>query len=287
MKYNKICSPESIFGDLEKACGCEVRRIPFFDTQPNTNYYISKDGENVWVGMNACGHIFVNNLKIYPAGYRSPKSLAAFKRRNVCGMQPWCSIASAVFGAFKLGEIPRFKVGLKDGNTRNNSLSNIVPILDTTKSVTLNGMLYRQGYSRLVNLILAKWRPLVSKESAEDIVSEAFIKLAFRENTLHDNFALWRTAAIGDAYLMITRKREFPCTFTEWCPVNYQHISEWNYEDCLTPRMAQVIKMFMDGYNQTEIAEILGCNKSNISSLQSRAFLKIKTFIERNGIVAT
>ena len=256
---------------LEKKHKVKYAPIPFDDGHGQTAYWISSDGIHVYVGTHFGGWWKLKEVKIYPAGFRSKSSVPCFKRRNLNGKQCYCAIPQAVYGAFVLKDtIPKFKFKFRDGNIGNCRLNNLVISDDSTLVRNMEKFceLYRMRYNQVVDIVNAL-NPKEHREKIEDYVSTAFISMCSSRKAIKDGFKLWIYKSKETTWQSLLKEK---INYVEFYPTEALVIesSEFSVQtqllSCLPPHLYDTMILSYEGYNQYEIAEILGVSQALVNS---------------------
>jgi RNA polymerase sigma factor (sigma-70 family) len=151
--------------------------------------------------------------------------------------------------------------------------------------------LYNQYSKAMYNLA---YRILNNKEDAEDILQEAFIDCfrnidSFR---FESTFGAWLKKILVNKCLNHLKKKKIDLTFCETLPAEiYEEDSEVTYD---TGKIIKGIKMLPDGYrviitlyllegyDHSEISQILGISESTSKSQYSRAKEKLRNILSKN-----
>lgn len=180
MKYIDICREEEIVDRLQKHSGCNVAKIPLENINPKTSYWASSDGKSVYVLHLILDKFYIDKITIVKSGNRSKNSRPFFKVTTDKGHRVKVKLDSAVYGAFILkNRMPEKgkSIGLKEFDLDNCSVENLETDEDERIMMGKNAKRFARDY--IINYIdmtkycIRAFR--VSKELAEDIVSEAFL----------------------------------------------------------------------------------------------------------------
>ena len=151
--------------------------------------------------------------------------------------------------------------------------------------------LYDQYSKAMYNLA---YRILNNREDAEDILQEAFVECfrnidSFR---FESTFGAWLKKIIVNKFLNHIKKKKIDLTLCETLPpVIYEEDEEVMYE---TEKIFKSIEMLPDGYriiltlyliegyDHSEISQILGITESTSKSQYSRAKEKLRNILSKN-----
>jgi RNA polymerase sigma-70 factor (ECF subfamily) len=151
--------------------------------------------------------------------------------------------------------------------------------------------LYNQYSKAMFNLAC---RIMNNREDAEDMLQEAFIECfrnigSFR---FESTFGAWLKSIVINHCINQLRKKKIDLVYFETLPVNIPEAeSEVIYD---TGKIFQAIELLPDGYriiltlyllegyDHTEIAQILGISESTSKSQYSRAKDKLRSLISKN-----
>ena len=151
--------------------------------------------------------------------------------------------------------------------------------------------LYDQYSKAMYNLA---YRILNNREDAEDILQEAFVECfrnidSFR---FESTFGAWLKKIIVNKCLNHIKKKKIDLTLCETLPpVIYEEDEEVKYE---TEKIFKSIEMLPDGYriiltlyliegyDHSEISQILGITESTSKSQYSRAKEKLRSILSKN-----
>jgi len=140
--------------------------------------------------------------------------------------------------------------------------------------------LYVTSRARLVALA---WMILGSREAAEDAVHEAFAALAGRDTSeVRDPAAYVRAAVVNECRRTMRRRRSTPVAVAD--PGVHLDRSDLEMRQALarlTPRRrtAIVLRFYAD-MAVTDIAELLGCRPSTVSSLLHRGLADLREVLD-------
>jgi RNA polymerase sigma factor (sigma-70 family) len=139
------------------------------------------------------------------------------------------------------------------------------------------------------------YRMLNSVEEAEDLLQEAFAEafLKLESFRFDSSFGAWLKRIVVNRCINHLKKRKAEIFYTETLPENYRNDDDIDYEQIqfevrkeqkameLLPEVNRVIfsLYLMEGYDHSEISEILGITESTSKSQFSRAKVKIKEII--------
>jgi RNA polymerase sigma-70 factor (ECF subfamily) len=152
-------------------------------------------------------------------------------------------------------------------------------------------MLYNLYSKAMYNLA---YRILNNREDAEDILQEAFIECfrnigSFR---FESTFGAWLKKILVNKCINYIKKKKIDVTLCETLPaIAYEEVEEVVYE---TEKIFQGIEMLPDGYriiltlyllegyDHSEISQILGISESTSKSQYSRAKEKLRSILSKN-----
>ncbi|MDE6853752.1 MAG: HNH endonuclease [Muribaculaceae bacterium] len=284
MVIDNIFPTEQLLPSLKEKYDCNFAVVPFMDCQPNTSYLVGDDGRTVIVSVDFGGYSQIKKVQILPAGRRSPNSSPSFRRRNNKGSQASTSLSAAVYGAFVLGEIPKFKISHLDGNPNNNRPENLVVSDKSTfkKNIVALTELYAQKYNIVANIIRRLGR--ISLEEAQDITSEAFFRMCLSRKEIAPDSAvgLWLLLVKQRFYTFRRDNRlvyEVYDAFQNVCAASsdYEEALEFQSIMNLLPGNCQrAVDLILFGHTQSEAAAKMGCSQAQIHLLlkKSRNILK-------------
>jgi len=151
--------------------------------------------------------------------------------------------------------------------------------------------LYNQYSKAMFNMA---YRIMNNREDAEDLLQEAFIECfrnigSFR---FESTFGAWLKSIVINRCINQLRKKKIDFTLCETLPVNIpEEESEVVYD---TGKIFKAIELLPDGYriiltlyllegyDHTEIAQILGISESTSKSQYSRAKDKLRNMLSKN-----
>lgn len=148
--------------------------------------------------------------------------------------------------------------------------------------------LYNQYSKAMYNLA---YRILNNREDAEDILQEAFVDCFRNLNTFRfeSTFGAWLKKIIVNKCINQLKKKKIDLTLCENLPADiYEEENEVNYD---TTKIFKGIEMLPDGYrviltlyllegyDHSEISQILGISESTSKSQYSRAKDKLRNII--------
>lgn len=196
MKYIDICQEEEIVGRLEKHSGCKVAKVPLENINPKTSYWVSSDGKSAFVLHLILDKYYIDRLTVTKSGYRSKKSRPFFRARIDKGWQIKVTLDRAVYGAFILKDkMPEEgkSIGLKILDLNNCSVENLENESDLKTLMEKNAKkferLYIDNYIDMTKYCIGTFR--ISKELAEDIVSETFFGMLNVKQEIRNFRAVW------------------------------------------------------------------------------------------------
>lgn len=196
MKYIDICKEEEIVSKLENLSSCKVAKVPLTNINPNTSYWVSSDGKSAYVLHLILDKFYIDKITITPSGRRSKKSRPFFKIRLDKGYQAKVTLDRAVYGAFILKDkMPEEgkSIGLKQLDLNNCSVENLETEDDLKELMEKNAKkferLYIENYIDMTKYCIGTFR--ISKELAEDIVSETFLLMLNVKQEIRNFRALW------------------------------------------------------------------------------------------------
>jgi RNA polymerase sigma factor (sigma-70 family) len=152
--------------------------------------------------------------------------------------------------------------------------------------------LYNQYSKAMYNLA---YRMMNNREDAEDILQEAFLE-CFRKIgsfRFESTFGAWLKSILVNRCINQLRKKKVELVFYETLPVNLiEEDPETEYETekvfrgigKLPDGYRIVITLYLlEGYDHTEIAQILGISESTSKSQYSRAKDKLRSIMSKNN----
>lgn len=278
MLFDSVYPSGRLVDSLEDKCGCKVAFIPFMDCAPNTSYLVSQDGTHVFVSVDFGGYCQVKDVKITPAGTRSANSKPSFMRRNRNGFRVNSSLPAAVYGAFVLRELPRYKLRHIDGNPSNCHVCNLAISDDSIvrKNIELLASLYTEKYKNICKCIMSFRRMPI--EDAQDYVSDAFMEMCLHRKPLEVDKAvgLWMFLAKENIITVKARNRIVYDTYHAFQNIEFGGESDDNaiYESVLgllPVNCKKALSLVLSGYNQREAAQKIGCSQSQICLLLKKS----------------
>lgn len=192
MKYLDIFSEDDYIYQIEKMAACQVARIPIYNTNPKTEYWIDSNAKSPFVVHKICGRCFVDRLLIRKP--RTSGSVPSIVYRTIDGVQTRITLDRAVYAAFILRDrIPKNKPVHLDGNILNCALPNLQTddLLNNRLSANLEKYqeYYSKNFSRLVRYCMFTfYKPHCL---AEDIVQDSFICSCSRRTVIKNFEAVW------------------------------------------------------------------------------------------------
>lgn len=259
---------------LEDKYGCRVAVVPFMDCMPNTSYLVCEDGSHVFVSVDFERYCQVKEVKIKSAGQRSTNSRPCFKRRNKNGKQSYVSLPVAVYGAFVLGELPKYKIYNIDGDPNNCRIDNLRPVGDLAISEGVNEFanIYERYFDTVVAYLIKHYS--ISFPDAQDFASEAFLVLCLKSRRIDIS------CPVG---LWICLSKEQIFKHFRWRPIKCDiqdalydipstdisdHVAHYqSIIGSLSDRCKIVVRLRASGYTQRECAKMLNCSQSWINKL--------------------
>jgi RNA polymerase sigma-70 factor (ECF subfamily) len=151
--------------------------------------------------------------------------------------------------------------------------------------------LYDQYSKAMFNLAL---RMLNNREDAEDILQEAFIECFRNIDTFRfeSTFGAWLKKILVNKCITQLKKKKIDLTFCETLPHSiYEEDEEFTYD---TGKIIKGVEMLPDGYrviltlyllegyDHSEISQILGISESTSKSQYSRAKGKLRNLISKS-----
>ena len=152
--------------------------------------------------------------------------------------------------------------------------------------------LYNQYSKAMFNLAL---RMTSNREDAEDILQEAFVDCFRNISTFRykSTFGAWLKSIVINRSINHLRKKKVALYFPETLPdtpADNEPEPEYSVEKIvkgigLLPDGYRIILTLylLEGYDHTEISEILGISESTSKSQYSRAKEKLRKLIKQNG----
>ena len=152
--------------------------------------------------------------------------------------------------------------------------------------------LYDQYSKAMYNLA---YRILGSREDAEDMLQEAFVE-CFRNLAsfrFDSTFGAWLKKIVINKCINQIKKKKIDLTFCETLPVTpYEDEEEINYDtrkiftgiETLPDGYRIILTLYLlEGYDHSEISQILGISESTSKSQYSRAKEKLKSILLKNS----
>lgn len=284
MLFDNLYKAEDVAEELEAKHGVRFARIPFDNINGNTEYYISEDGNNVYMTHLVCGWQQCRSVKIYPYGSKTKNSEACFRRRNTNGSQSWATVPSSVYAAFVLGDkMCNFKLVFKDGDHSNCSLTNLHRPGDERIKETIGAFSPVYRHHRRISMILSRQFPELSLEDIQDIVSESYIDMCARNTPAgcRNPYGLLVYKARQAAALELRRKGrysvEYPDSLAEprLCD---GHLHERDLLNKLGGVYRETLQLVAMGYTYKEISKMLGIVPTAISNRMK----KIRILLEHD-----
>lgn len=102
MTFDDVFPTNSVTAELSAQVNSPVKVVPFMDCKPNTTYYVSRNGQAVFVGITFGEYTKVKKIKIYPTNYLNRHNPPSFRKTNIKNSQSFITIPRAVYGAFVL-----------------------------------------------------------------------------------------------------------------------------------------------------------------------------------------
>lgn len=283
MRFDDVYPTDEVIAKLSELSGCRVGVIPFMDCNPSTSYLISEDGKNVFVSIDFGGYCQIRKIPIIDAGKRSKNSKPCFRRRNGNGVQTCVSLASAVYGTFKLGEIPSFRLSHADGNVNNCHIGNLKISYSSKfyRNIHNFANLYQEGFYKIVSGIIQFKE--VSLAEAEDFASFGFLSLCETRIDVQPDLAqrLWLFLSKRFLRTYYARNRLVYDIHTAVQRAQILDDAEEEHEmqrltDRLPDNCRKAVMLLVQGYTQREISAIMNCSQANVCNLlkRSRSILK-------------
>lgn len=286
MVFDNVYPSGLVLESLEKQCACKVAVVPFMDCAPNTEYMVSQDGTHVFVSVDFGGYCQVKEISIIPAGKRSVNSKPAFKRRNRKGSQVYAVLPTAVYGAFVLSEMPRYKLRHIDGDPNNCHADNLAISGDSdiVKNMDLMKTAYEQKYKDICNILMSFRR--MSIEKAQDYASNAFVYMCMnRQVAKVDNpIGLWVFLAKEQIMTNEARNRIENGLYHAFLNVRVDGETDENAiyastMEILPKNCQKAVSLFLAGYTQREISQKIACSQSWVNALLKKS----KSILENYG----
>lgn len=239
------------------------------DCMPNTSYLVSQDGTRVFVSVNFGGYCQVKEVIIIPAGKRSANSKPSFMRRNRNGFRVNASLPAAVYGAFVLSELPRYRLRHIDGNPGNCHVDNLAIEDSSTvrKNLELLASLYEEKYGDICKGIMSFRRMPI--EEAQDYVSDAFMEMCMSRKPVDASNAagLWMFLAKENIITFTARNRMIYDVYHAFQNIGIEEESDEvavyaSAMNLLPKNCQEAVSLILSGYNQREAAKKMGCSQS-------------------------
>lgn len=195
MKYLCICTADELWDTLSKLASDRVARIPLENVKEGTEYWVAENGKAAFVVRLICGRYFIDNLRIYAAGYRSKRSKPSIKYRTISGCQTSLPMDKAVYAAFiqPIDVSKRLPQRLKKWNIDDCSLSNLYTEEELNNCFLVKlgtySAMYKNKFQRVVEILTFKYgKPM---QYAQDIVADAFLYLCSQREEIKNPLGLW------------------------------------------------------------------------------------------------
>ena len=286
MVFDNVYPSGLVLESLEKQCACKVAVVPFMDCAPNTEYIVSYDGAHVFVSVDFGGYCQVKEIPIIPAGKRSANSKPAFKRRKRNGYQTYAALPTAVYGAFVLFEMPRYKLRHIDGDPNNCHADNLAisGSSDVVKNLELLRMAYEQKYKDVCNILMSfRQMPI---EKAQDYASNAFVYMCMKRQVakVGNPRGLWVFLAKEQIMTNEARNRIDYGAYHAFLNVRVDGEADENAiyastMEILPKNCQKAASLLLAGYTQREISQKMACSQSWVN----RLLKKSKSILENYG----
>jgi RNA polymerase sigma factor (sigma-70 family) len=151
--------------------------------------------------------------------------------------------------------------------------------------------LYNQYSKAMYNLA---YRILNNREDAEDILQEAFVDCFRNLNSFRfeSTFGAWLKKILLNRCINHLKKKKIDLTLCENLPpVIYEEEEETGYDtsrifkgiECLPDGYRVILTLYLlEGYDHSEISQILGISESTSKSQYSRAKEKLRNLLSTN-----
>lgn len=202
-------------------------------------------------------------------------------------MQSYASLPVAVYGAFVLGELPKYKIYNIDGNPNNCHIDNLRPVDDSALSDGVNDFanLYERYFDTVVAYLI-NYYP-ISFPEAQDFASEAFLILCLKSRQIDISCPVGLWIFLSKKQIFNNFKRSpILCDIQD---VLY-YVSSKDISDCvadyqsivgtLSDSCKKVVRLLASGYTQYECAKMLNCSQSWINKLLKDAKRQISNLLK-------
>lgn len=226
MRYIDICTKEDYVNRMMELADTRVARVPVLYVDPRTEYWISENGNKVFVVHDICGRMFIDSIKIFTKK-RSLNSNPYIRYRTNRNTQVSITVSRAVYGAFILKDsLPKQIPYHKDGDPLNCSLDNLESTeLDGRLKINLQKFadVYLRHYKRLTDYCQVAFAK--GTQDAEDIVSDSFIAACQRRTVIRNIMAVWMLSIQKRAIFREYMHNHRTLDFLEWS--NHNNKIQW------------------------------------------------------------